>query len=241
VPPGHPSDNHTFRASAPNSAPQLEMARCGKMPTNQAFLSRHPHSAPMRELAACGEFPAEYGRFWRASRVMARCGGILGYGPVSRPGHVPDRRSPPFSGNRRSAGWSGQETRPQRGVAVAQTFLSVRHRRKRLCHRPFGPPVTSQTFVPISLAGLSSLPVRTSRLSRSFSIDDHRAQPPSTGRPRCQKLFAPPHPNPLARRGEGATGSPLSPVLRGEGWGEGSSARTFSAAADLWTGGPRSY
>jgi hypothetical protein len=172
------------------------MARCGKMPTNQSFSGCHPHSAPIRELAACGEFPAECGRSWRASRVMARCGDIPGYGPVSRPGHVPHRRSPPFSGNRRSAGWSGQETRPQRGVPVAQTFLSVRHRRKRRCRRPFGPRVTSRTSAPVALAIASYLEDRTSSFSRSFSIDDHRAQPPSTGRIPCEALFArPPSPH----------------------------------------------
>jgi hypothetical protein len=32
------------------------------------------HSAPMRELAACGQIPGETLRFWRANRVMARCG-----------------------------------------------------------------------------------------------------------------------------------------------------------------------
>jgi hypothetical protein len=72
------------------------------------------------------------------------------------------------------------------------------------------------------LAILSSLPVRTSRYSRSFSIDDHRAQPPSTGQTRCQTLFA----------------HPVSPP-RERARDLGSSARTLCAAAGYPTGGPR--
>src|SRR5262249_53421971 len=63
--------------------------------------------------------------------------------------------------------------------AAGAADISVRaHRRKRLCHQIAQLPVTSRTFEVASIGALTPDPERSWRFPRSFSKDDHRAQPP---------------------------------------------------------------
>src|SRR5262249_45571204 len=59
------------------SAPQLEMARCGKNTAKEVFLGCRPPCAPNREMARCGLIPGKLRGFWPRPRVVARWGRSL--------------------------------------------------------------------------------------------------------------------------------------------------------------------
>jgi hypothetical protein len=55
-----------------HSAPEEEMARCGKKRGSQAFAARTPHSAPIRKMASCGKIPREVATlgFWQRNGAL---------------------------------------------------------------------------------------------------------------------------------------------------------------------------
>src|SRR6266852_720015 len=50
------------------------IARCGKKRTWQAYSAGAPHSAPNREMASCGKSSRKSAIFWVSTAVLARCG-----------------------------------------------------------------------------------------------------------------------------------------------------------------------